>query len=456
MAEITVERNDVVMGPGGVEAGRVEHVIVNELSQQITDLVVFRKDGTEFMVPIGNVVQQGPGVFMLRTPPERLEGAHLFEPGRYHALPEEAIHAAPDTAAVADNTVIHASHDAVIAVEGHGAAPVVPVMSARTATPATPPMPSLSAHPPAGHAAGQSEAPRPLSPSVAPVAPVVPQETSAPDTLREQITGAVQEQVATTKAQVTDAVHDTVETVKSSVRGATADKAAPVAHTTSGTARGAGNSLIETVRANPVPVALMGLGIGWLLRQHSGGSGSGGASPAMGRETRPVPVASFADDEEPDQTPRRAGAGSSALGTLGEAASTASSSVGQFVGQAGEGVGNLAGAAGDRVSDLTASMGQGARGAQSRVAYTLHENPMNIGIVALALGFAAGFLLPETPVENQLFGDTRDALLGQAQVQITKAQRVAEDMQKVVHDLQDAIPQTVKKSAQRQGLTGQS
>ncbi len=472
MAELTVERNDAVIEPGGAEAGRVEHVIVNELTQQITDLVVLRKDGTEFMVPIGAVTQQGPGVFLLRTPPERLAGTHHFEPERFHEVPAEVVNTTPATAyaadTTADNVIIHATHDAVTATGIHGAATP---MTNMPSTPSMPPMPSLTAHLPTAHPPAHDADPRPTpppSPAATPAATRVadtrdtgdtPQTGHAAGGLREQITDAVSEQVTATKAQVTDAVRDTLATVKSSVAGEGGNKTAAVTRAASnvgGAASGAGNSLLDMVRDNPLPVALMGIGIGWLLVQHrSGGSGgSGGSSAAMYRdatsmygrqENEPTPVPAFAYDE-PD--------GPSARETLGNAAATATASVGQFVGQAGERVGTLAGAAGERVSDLTGGVSQGVQGAQSGFARTVQDNPMNIGIVALALGFAAGFLLPETPTENRLFGDRRDALLGQAQEQITKAQRVAQDMQKVVQDIQATIPQAVKESAQRQGLTG--
>ncbi len=679
MADLKVQRNDIVMGPGGVEAGRVEHVIVNELTDQITDLVVLRKDGTEFMVPIDNVTQQGTGVFLLRTPPERLANAHPFEPGQYHELSEEAVNATATTASSADNTVIHASHDAVIATGAHGAATP---MTNMTSIPATPPMPSLSAHSPVVHETTHSEISHPTPPRPASTTPVMPstptsttgtRETSyagtgataphahtthtemsgtsdtlrekpAPEGLKEQITGAVQEQVAATKAQVTDAVHDTLDTVKSSIHGTPAGKPGVVhtGYTNTDASQGIVDSVIATIRANPVPAALLGTGIFWLLRQRSSGSSNGSSysyqgpsssyasssgsgygyrgpsssyassidrAPMYGRPSssygyrnegptrvssfaydedvnsarnytgtapspldtigdaantakstvghvvgqagesvgnlagatgnrvddvvtmiraNPVPaallgtgifwllrqrlnesssgssysyrgpsssygyrnegptrVSSFAYDEDVNSARNYTGTAPSPLDTIGDAANTAKSTVGHVVGQAGESVGNLADAAGTRVSDLTGaaqqgvrqvgegvgnladaagtrasdvteSVQQGARQAQSRVAQTLQESPMNIGVVALALGFAAGFLLPETPTENQLFGDSRDALLGQAQSQIQKAQRVAQDMQKVMQDMQEAIPQAIKESAQRQGLTGQS
>jgi len=485
MAEITVERNDVVMSPGGVEAGRVEHVIVNELTQQITDLVVLRRDGTEFMVPIGNVSQQGPGVFLLQTPPERLATTHHFEPERFHGVQEDAINAAPAPASAPDNTIIHATHDAVtatgatgaaaptIASPNYGAGGAAVPMTNMPSTPPTPPMPSLAAHPPAV----QVHEATPTAPA-APIAAATTdthaarteigdttdslREKLSPANLKEQITGAVGEQVAATRAQVTDAVHDTLATVKSSVAGATGSKTAlatrtgSISSTGSGAASDAGNSLLAMVRANPVPVALMGVGIGWLLIQHrSGGSGGSGMSYAsISHDVGPVAVPSFAYDAEakPDA--------SSARDTLGNAASTATATVGRLVGQASESVTNLAGTATGQVSDLAAGaqdgVSQGAQQVQSSFTQTLQENPMNIGIVALALGFAAGFLLPETPAENRLFGDSRDALLGQAQEQVQKAQRVAQDMQKIVQDIQATIPQAVKESAQRQGLTGQA
>src|SRR5690606_29272661 len=78
---------------------------------------------------------------------------------------------------------------------------------------------------------------------------------------------AIQEKVnpETVKAQIKENVQHEADAIKAQVREATIGRAEKVAHNASETARDAGDSLMETIRDNPVPAAMVGIGLGWLV-----------------------------------------------------------------------------------------------------------------------------------------------------------------------------------------------
>ena len=616
MAEMEIARNDMVMGPGGTEVGRIAHVILDGTSERVTDLVIARHDGSEFTVPIATVRQAGPGVFMMGTAPEKIASEHPFEASGYREVEERGSqgdrvivpsNSTPGTFSTSGgainqytphpNTPIPASPPA----SGSHMAPPTPgihMPPAPAHAPSPPPVMRFE-HPPQAAATGASagsqsqagamghETPEVnISTTRAPMTPKVdaPHEKAAPTaSLKEQVVDAVHEQVSAVKTQVTDAVHEQVAATKGQIHDMTAGQAATTAGHARDNVQGAASNVVEMIRANPIPAALLGLGVGWLWKEHRQKGATGTASnknrydaPTQGRTTmpnyggsgyqnqnatrsqqsdddsladkvgdaaghvkdavgsvagqtqerashladqtgetvgnfvgaaqehvgdltsnvrdtaggfgsgvvemvraNPIPAAltsagigwlllnrsqgngkgntsmnrgmsSSASAPSPVSSPaslmRMKGSMStseqgqsegSALDALGNVASTAKSKAGQLVGQAGNSVGTIAGSAQDRARDLGNSAQNAAQGTQSRVANVLHENPMNIGMVALSLGIAAGFLLPETPTEDRLFGEARDALMGKTTETIQKSQKMVQDLQKVVEDLQD-------------------
>jgi len=205
------------------------------------------------------------------------------------------------------------------------------------------------------------------------------------------------------------------------------------------TAGGFGSGVVAMVRANPIPAALTGLSIGWILLNRLQGNGKGNTSTNRG-----MSASSSSSASSMRKGGTRSGQGQSegsALDALGDAASTAKAKAGQLVGQAGDGVSTIAESAQDRARDVSDTVQYKALEAQSWAGRMLHENPMNIGMVALSLGIAAGFVLPETPTEDRLFGASRDALMGKTTETIQKSQKMVQDLQKVVEDLQD-LPTT--------------
>jgi ElaB/YqjD/DUF883 family membrane-anchored ribosome-binding protein len=215
------------------------------------------------------------------------------------------------------------------------------------------------------------------------------------------------EVVSKTQARVgdvADQARDTAEQVASGaqdlVSGA-ADTATQVASSAGRTAGGASASLLETVRQNPVPAALVGVGIAWLLRNRDASSASGPYQSAM------------------------------------------SSSPGAGLGAT---VGDLASRAKDQAGALRDQAQTQAQQAQGQLQRVLNDSPLAVGAVALGLGAAVGLAVPRTRQESQLMGEARDRLVDTAQTVVQETQ------QKVQHVAEEA-QSAAKQEAQRQNLT---
>lgn len=98
------------------------------------------------------------------------------------------------------------------------------------------------------------------------------QERLNPETLIEQAKEAARDTADQAAQHAKDAVHDaTIGKAEEVVRNVT-DTAQDVMHSAGDTAAGAGGSIMETIRRNPIPAALTGLGLAWLWMNRESGS----------------------------------------------------------------------------------------------------------------------------------------------------------------------------------------
>jgi hypothetical protein len=289
------------------------------------------------------------------------------------------------------------------------------------------------------------------------------------------------------KEQVKDTVREQFYEAKETVREATIGKAEEFMRNAGDTVNEARYGLMETIRQNPIPAAMVGLGLGWLyMNRRSGGysrydqnryrgynsydtstGGYGGPRYAYGVGER------YQDRDMYDR-----GQGESTLGraqhTAGQAMHRAQDTVGSVVGQAQDtaghaihraqdAVGNVVNQAQDTVGNVVSQTQETAgyiadqaqfqaQRFEDRFERTLHENPLMIGAVALALGTAVGMALPGTERENQLLGEARDNMVDRAQ---SLAQDTMEKVQRVAGDVIDEVQETASESAREQGLSGE-
>ena len=218
-----------------------------------------------------------------------------------------------------------------------------------------------------------------------------------------------------------------------------------VKEATVGRAQEAGSGIVGTIRQNPIPAALTGIGLGWLLvsarRQ--------GAEQARFRRYPPAYDATY---DYPPRYEERGSSGASpgqALGrardSVGETASQAQERASQVAGQAQDKVGQVADRAQDRASRLGDQARYQAQRASSGFQRMLRENPLTVGALAVEAGAAIGLAILETSKEHEVMGEARDTVVEKAQ---EKAQDAQQRVQRVAEEAQGAAQQ----EAENQGL----
>jgi ElaB/YqjD/DUF883 family membrane-anchored ribosome-binding protein len=204
-----------------------------------------------------------------------------------------------------------------------------------------------------------------------------------------------------------------------------------VKEATVGKAQEAGSGIIGTIRANPLPAALTGIGLGWLIvnarRQSS----------AQGRY-RPGAYAY-------DYPPRYDAPGVDGP-SAGQAVERARDRAGETATQVQDKAGQVASQAQDRVSRLGDRARYQARRASGGFQRMLQENPLAVGALGVGVGAAVGLAIPETTREHEVMGEARDTFVEKAQ---EKAQDAQERVQQVAQEAQSAAQQ----EAENQGLT---
>jgi ElaB/YqjD/DUF883 family membrane-anchored ribosome-binding protein len=225
-------------------------------------------------------------------------------------------------------------------------------------------------------------------------------------------------------------VEDAKETVRAATVGKVEQMAGNAAETANEmfsearqTAEDTGAGILETVRRNPIPVAMAGIGIGWLVMNRSSGQTSRRWVDQRDQWQRydryGVPNVSAGD---------RAWAGSAELSGrpagIADQASGAVDRVGRQAGDLADDVGATAGrmvdqarTTMDRVPD---EFGGTIRDAQSTAQRIVEDNPLAVGAIAVAVGAAIGMALPETQTEREVLGPA-------AERAVTTVERAATD-----------------------------
>ena len=220
-----------------------------------------------------------------------------------------------------------------------------------------------------------------------------------------------------------------------------------MANTTSETSKYVGSTTIQTIKQNPGPAALAALGLGWLVMS---GKKSGTQS-----QTSP----SYSSSTSSSEGQGLSGVGDAARSKAGDVQQAAGDVAGQVQGavssatdQVTEKASGVAGQVTDTVTSAAGQVqetaGQVATKAQqtpSKLRHMIEENPVPLGLVALALGGAAALAVPETRREQELMGEARDTLVDRAQ---TAAQTTVDKVTNVVQEVG-----TAEREAQHQGLT---
>ena len=248
------------------------------------------------------------------------------------------------------------------------------------------------------------------------------------------------------------------ERVKEGIRDATIGRVEHMARNAADKVSETRSGIADTIRDNPIPAAMVAIGLGWLAlngrkessrddyyrrpnrfssgggtgRPYAGGAsasyGAGGAYGASG-------YGGYAEGEEESVVDR-------ARDKVGDLGASAKNAAGSVV----EGAQHAAGAVAHGAQDVAGAVVDRTRQGARRVEDTFYENPLAIGAVSLALGIAAGLAVPPTDREVQLMGGARDRFVDRVK------DTVQDKAEKAQHVAERAVEET-KNAAREEGLT---
>lgn len=237
-------------------------------------------------------------------------------------------------------------------------------------------------------------------------------------------------------------------------------------------------TMMDTIRENPVPAIMAGVGLGWLFynasREGSGGMRSTSGRSGMSRN-RPAYARGYAGEYGSGlygtsgygttgyagteyETGYGYGAGTSAgssgeeQGTLGHARERAgelADSAKETAGEMADRAQHMAGRVGDRAQHMAHDVARETRFQARRLEDQFYESPLAIGAATLALGVVAGLSIPETRKESQLMGGARDQLADKVR---DVARETKDKAEHVADRVVDQAQSTAKQAAQQEGL----
>jgi hypothetical protein len=229
----------------------------------------------------------------------------------------------------------------------------------------------------------------------------------------------------------------TLATVGDSVRGVAsqasdvasdvASSAGELASSAGETALDTGSSIVDLIRRNPMPAALVGLGLGWLYMNRSSGTA----------DSRTYSGAPYRPGFQATGEFRRAGY---------QAVPNSKGGVGDMARQVGDQVGEVASSVQEQASEMAGAAMDYTTQAPGQLQRMIEENPLMTAALAASLGAAVGLALPRTQSEDQIMGSTRDRVMGQAK-------DVTSQTMDKVQGLAQEVQTTVSEQAKAQGLT---
>ena len=229
----------------------------------------------------------------------------------------------------------------------------------------------------------------------------------------------------------------------------------------------------RTIRENPLPSALIGIGIGWLLVSDRDETSYGQYNDYDHR---------YYDDDiysgrnRRYQEPRLAHRPNDGLGVVNEGqdwiknrtneardrVGTAVETVQEKANDTTEATERRAKEFGQQVQETARETQQyaqetaeqfedyareGARRTKQMFWDVLEEKPLMLGVAALAAGAVLGISLPTTPTEDRLMGERRDHLVEEAKETVQETSR---KVQSVAREAQEAAVETAKREVDKQ------
>lgn len=264
----------------------------------------------------------------------------------------------------------------------------------------------------------------------------------------------------------------------STVREATVGRVEDMADDAMWKVKGAGYNVFETIKRNPVPSALLAVGLGWLMMEsrtsgqngqnghyegrsrnygggrYSEGSRSSGSGYIGERYFGGYPSQASLENYEGQEQGRGRiqDATQGAREKVSDAAQSARETVSDVAEGARETVSNVADEAQLRAQQLAEGAEWRARQVGNRFSEMMNDNPLLIAVGAAALGAVIGFALPSTQKESEMFGEARDNLMERAQ---ETASETMQKVQRVAEEAGSAAKEAARNEADSQGLVSQ-
>lgn len=188
-----------------------------------------------------------------------------------------------------------------------------------------------------------------------------------------------------------------------------------------------GRNLNESVRNNPIPVALVGIGLAWMMM--SGRRGSIGTSTdASMHDSMYGSMHDSMSGSMSSSTSSMHGGGSSSSGMMQgmrdsaqhmadrtrEMTGSARDRLSSTAAGARESIASTAAGARDRMTDIAHRSRDQMSRARAGMSQVIDEQPVVVGALGVALGAMLGAALPSTRQEDQLMGEMRDDLMARA------------------------------------------
>jgi len=210
----------------------------------------------------------------------------------------------------------------------------------------------------------------------------------------------------------------------------------------------AGRGIWSAIRENPIPAGMIGVGLAWLLKNRRAADeyrydaerfdAFSAREPYRSGYMEPSYDNSYERDVSRDLEYGRTtfaegpvGFGSADTHWRGDGDRGLREKASERVSDVKHRVGEVAHQAQDRIGDLAHRASDRVREMPHSVEHRMQENPVAAGAMALAIGMAAGMMIPESEREHRMFGQRRDQLLDRAQ---DAARRAGEKLHTAARD----------------------
>ncbi|HUE95345.1 MAG TPA: DUF3618 domain-containing protein [Longimicrobiaceae bacterium] len=275
--------------------------------------------------------------------------------------------------------------------------------------------------------------------------------------------------------------------VRQNIREATIGKVENMARIAADRVDETGHSLMDNIRENPIPAAMVGIGLGWLLMngrrhekhhgRHRGGferefgygpgytdletgpydhdrSAHGGArghrEEFSGERGKVGQVAERASDLRDSAVDKGEEMVDRAQARMTDVAHDVRDTARDMADRAQDTFETAGRRARSMANDFTRDTRRGAHRVEDRFEEAIQTSPLAVGAAAVALGMAVGLSAPATRREVGLIGSRRDELMDQAEETTREMAGRARDVaDRVVHETES----TVRDVIQEEGLS---